>query len=167
MTWTVIDIKGERFGRLVVLKQIGTNSARRAMWLCRCDCGEMAKVNGSNLRMGITKSCGCLAIDTITRRKRVHGHAIHANRTVEYKTWLSMWERTSNPRREGWKYYGGRGIRVCERWKNFENFFEDMGKRPSSFYSIDRINNDGNYEPGNCRWATRIQQRDNQSRRKP
>lgn len=141
------DITGHRFGRLVALERQGRS------WLCQCDCGKQMIASGANIRKGNTKSCGCL--------KHEPYHLTHGYRhTKIYKSWYAMLQRCGNPKNTRYKYYGARGIAVCERWRKFENFLADMGERPPGM-SIDRINNDGNYEPDNCRWATQEQQINN------
>jgi hypothetical protein len=160
-----VDLTGHRFGRLIALRRTYEN--KRSMWLCRCDCGESKLVPYASLAYGLTRSCGCLQRELISKRTFRHGEARSPGReeTVEYKTWAAMLGRCRNPKHQAYKNYGGRGITVCDRWLTFENFLADMGRRPSKELSIDRINNDGNYEPGNCRWATRKEQIANQ--RKP
>lgn len=159
-----LDLTGQRFGRLEVVAFARVNRSRNACWLCRCDCGKERVVSGHELRRGRTSSCGCWrsAVKILLNLK--HGHKRAGSETPEYRAWHSMISRCTNPKLEAWKYYGGRGITVCDRWKNsFEAFLADMGPRPSPNLSIDRFpNNDGNYEPGNCRWATRSEQRANQ-----
>lgn len=142
-----LQLEGKRFGKLLVIKDVGVNNRGTYMWLCKCDCGKEKVVKGATLVEGTTKSCGCLL-----GKKTKHGLA----NAPEYNVWIGMKERCYNPLSTGYYKYGGRGITVCERWKNsFERFYEDMGIRPSDLHSIDRYpNNDGNYEPLNCRWAT-------------
>lgn len=156
-----LDLRGKRFGRLVVESHVGTRENNHIVWLCRCDCGNEKRVTASNLTCGNAASCGCLQRETRIR----HGHGSRTHRTKTYRTWQSMIARCTNPRLSEWRYYGGRGITVCEHWRTFENFLADMGEKPPG-RSIDRINNDGNYEPGNCRWATKFEQSINTRRTK-
>jgi hypothetical protein len=157
-----IDLVGQRFGRLLVLAFEKVDAARHACWLCRCDCGEERSVSGNSLRRGNSFSCGCWNLARLALRNLTHGHARGHSTSPEYRSWSGMIQRCRNPENPGWKNYGGRGIKVCERWRSFENFLADMGRKPSPLHSIDRFpNNDGNYEPGNCRWATRFEQRHN------
>lgn len=143
------NLIGERFGRLLVLDYSNERYGHNKKWLCICDCGNKKVVLGVLLKRGSTKSCGCLAKELLLKRITTHGKS----NTVEFHTWSAVIARCTNPNIEGYKHYGGRGIQVCERWMNsFENFFEDMGKRPTSKHSIERRNTNGNYEPDNCSW---------------
>lgn len=131
-------------------------------WLCRCECGGLVVVWGSNLRRGITRSCGCLRREVTGRLRFKHG----LHRTPEHIVWAAMRYRCLNPSSSSWKWYGGRGITICDRWRDdFVAFLEDVGPRPSPEHSLDRIDVDGNYEPGNVRWATPSEQQRNKRRR--
>lgn len=129
------------------------------MWKCVCDCGTERTVRAlSLLSVNGVRSCGCLQRDVAKQYQLIHGHSRKKNWTPEYRAWAHMMNRCVNPKDFGYRNYGGRGIQVCESWKTFENFLKDVGLRPSPKFSIDRINNNGNYEPGNVRWATKRQQ---------
>lgn len=143
-----IDISGNKFGRLTAVSFIQRTTAG-TMWSFVCDCGNSHVTAAANVMTGKTQSCGCYHAIAITK----HGKS----RTKAYKTWSSMLGRTTNPLNKDWKYYGGRGIAVCERWTKFENFYADMGDPPDDL-TIDRIDVDGNYEPANCRWVDRATQ---------
>lgn len=150
----VKNISGETFGRLTAVSYEGSTK-----WKFECLCGNVVILRGNNVRQGLTKSCGCLARE---RGNLKHGWASHLNPTVEYATWSRMKTRCYNPKSDRYYRYGARGIKMCRRWKfSFENFLHDMGRRPFGLTSLDRIDNDGNYEPGNCRWATQRTQGNN------
>ncbi len=153
---------GERYGRLIVLAETDQRAHKGRIYMCRCACGTELVVSNNSLRTGHTQSCGCLERDNSAAKARLlglrHGLAPRLARHPLYGTWANMIQRCRNPNAVGWEYYGGRGIQVCERWHDFANFLADMGEKPSSAYSLDRINVNGHYEPGNCRWATRSEQ---------
>ena len=150
------NLAGRIFGRLTV-EHKDDSKLKRPHWRCRCDCGAFKSVAACELKAGKTKSCGCLDAGRKRTETVKHGY----NRTPTYVVWSNMRARCANQNRPDWKNYGGRGIKVCERWGEFSNFLADMGEKPDHL-SIDRIDNDGDYEPGNCRWATASEQRRNQ-----
>jgi len=150
-----IDLTGLAFGRLVVLGYSKKDAYNSAVWKCRCECGVEKDINGASLRTGATTSCGCLQREVARSSKNNLSHGYH--NTPTYFSWQNMLTRCTNPNYKQWNDYGGRGITVCERWRTFENFLADMGEKPDDS-SIDRKDNDGNYEPGNCQWVTRAEQ---------
>ena len=162
-----IDLTGNKFDRWTVLKRAGTNKFRRPTWLCECDCGIKKEVDGQALRSGDSKSCGCLNIEihreACIKRNTRHGMASRNNRTSEYKIWMDMRNRCNNPNNTKFHKYGAKGIKVVPRWDKYENFFEDMGFRPSDKHSIDRIDPYGPYAEWNCRWALMKVQQNNRS----
>jgi hypothetical protein len=165
------QISGQRFGRLVAIcktQRPASISDTAAYWLFRCDCGTERVIRAKDVRTGKTQSCGCYHAEIAAQRKLKHGHTRRLGdkraHSPEYLVWNGMWARCTNRSSVGYAKYGARGITVCERWRDFGAFYADMGPRPSSDHSIDRIDNDGHYEPSNCRWATKEQQSNNQRR---
>lgn len=149
------DLTGKKSGRLVVIRRDGSNK-KEPLWLCKCDCGNMVRVAASKIVGGTTRSCGCFKADMHRKRLWKHGHSAGGRVSPTYKTWEDMLNRCLHH-----VDYAGRGITVCERWRAFKNFLEDMGERPKGL-TIERKDNDGNYEPGNCKWATYSEQNSNQ-----
>jgi hypothetical protein len=165
-----IDLAGQAFGRLTVIELHPERCADGTVrWICQCACGAFTVKRSRDLRNGNSRSCGCLLRELtadpdgplgMTRRK--HGHAALGQQSPEYRCWVDLKQRCTNPRNRRYADYGGRGIAVCERWLNsFTAFLADMGQRPGPEYSLDRVDNDGPYAPGNCRWATQSEQQRN------
>jgi len=151
------ELKGMKFGRLTVLEETGgRNKDGKVLWKCQCECGNIKTNSGSNLISGAIKSCGCLRTEIVRENSIKHGMW----RTPTYQTWENMLKRCNNKKNKAYKDYGGRGIKVCERWLNFINFFKDMGIRPEGL-TIERKNNELGYFKENCCWATQAQQNRN------
>lgn len=161
----IVDRTNQRFGRLIALEIVGRNKSRQALWRCACDCGGEVVVPTTALANGNTKSCGCLQRDHARKLSSyaalVHGHARTGALSSEYTTWRTMRNRCSNPKNVSYPNYGGRNIKVCDRWLCFQNFLADMGRKPTPQHTIDRVDNNGNYEPSNCRWVLPIVQSGN------
>jgi hypothetical protein len=155
-----LDLTGRRSGRLIAVRKQTVDASGNAYWLCKCDCGTETTVRATLINKGIANSCGCYASELTRANKRKHGWY----GTPEYNAWNCLKGRCNRPNDKAYHNYGGRGIAICERWRSFENFLADMGRRPSVRHSLDRINNDGHYEPANCRWATMAQQKANTRR---
>lgn len=154
-----IDYAAQRYGRLrpsaFAFMRETEGGQRKNYWLCKCDCGEEIIVSVASLQSGDTRSCGCLRREAVAAKNTKHGQS----RSAEHRAWCEMKRRCLNPRSKSFHNYGGRGISICPRWiESFENFLADLGPRPTSQHSIDRINVNGNYEPDNCRWATSAEQ---------
>ena len=159
-----LDMTGHKVNRLTVLSREPNAKDGSAMWLCRCDCGNLFVANGKNIRNNHTQSCGCLQRERSSESSVTHGKT----RTRLHNVWKTMRQRCTNPNRRNFKNYGGRGICVCEEWDSYEAFYDHVSQLPhfgEPGYSIDRINNDGNYEPGNVRWATASEQQRNKRRK--
>ena len=159
--WRFMDLTGHNYGRLTVLSY-AERKGRSHHWLCGCQCGNSSVVVGANLRSGHTQSCGCFRIEKAIKDNKTHG----MTRSPEYRAWVKMKGRCYNKSDVSYKNYGARGITVCDRWVNSpEVFLGDMGLKPSPWHSLDRTDNNGNYEPSNCRWATKREQCINQRTR--
>lgn len=155
MAAKLIDLTGQRFGRLLVVSR--AESARRARWNCQCDCGQQKSVSSSNLRCGLATSCGCYREELRNSPKRPGLYV--RDYAAEYMAWKNAIRRCEDPTIRYYSDYGGRGIFVCKRWRDdFSAFVADMGRRPSAQHTLDRVDNDGPYAPANCRWATPSQQ---------
>lgn len=157
-----LELSGQRFGRLLVIRREGSRNGR-ATWYCKCDCGNYKVVIGKNLKNGKTSSCGCLHKELLSKRSKTHG--MTGKRL--YRIWHDMKNRCEYSKDKKYSYYGGRGIKVCNEWSsNFESFMTwALSNGYNDLLTIDRINNDGNYEPNNCRWITMKEQCSNRRKR--
>lgn len=157
-----LDLVGQKFGRLTVLRVFDTKNQKKT-YVCQCDCGSLKVVVTGHLRSGHTKSCGCLGRKHLLEALTKHGQNCKGKPTATYSSWANMRSRCLNPRNERYEDYGGRGIVICDEWEDFRNFYWEMGKRLCNS-SLDRIDNNGPYAGWNCRWATSSEQRYNQRR---
>lgn len=151
-----LNLLGQKFGRLIVLSE-APSRGRHYYWACACECGRQTTVCTTHLRSGKIDNCSCKKSERISVKIRTHGQS----HSPEFNSWASMWDRCTNKNNKSYSRYGSRGISVCERWDSFENFLADLGKRPSIKHSLNRLKNDGNYEPGNCTWSTKKEQANN------
>lgn len=154
------NIAGRKFHRLTVEFYVGPAPGRQKLWMCRCDCGKQSVVRSASILSGGAKSCGCIHREMLLKRNITHGNRHHPL----YPTWNNMRHRCLNPKCKEWKNYGARGISICAEWDDFLAFAKDMGPKPDVICSIERRNTNGNYEPGNCFWATPKQQSNNTRR---
>lgn len=162
MSTRLIDLTGLTFGRLTVLKRADRRSNVGALWLCACACGETSIALTLKLRRGLTVSCGCYRKESAGARARTHGQSRSGG---AYRTWKEMRNRCNNPKATQFKWYGGRGVKVCPRWSSFELFLEDMGERPRGL-TLDRVDNDADYTPENCQWLSPLEQTRKQKKNK-
>lgn len=156
------DLTGRKFGRWVVLYRDGSDRKGQRLWMCRCDCGTERRVRGIKLLTGEAFACGCYGAEQTSKRSTIHGERNLRNTTAEYKSWKSAKARVSNPKIDGYEHYGGRGIKMCDRWlESYPNFVNDMGRKPTLKHTLERKDVNGDYEPSNCIWATMVEQNNN------
>ncbi len=151
------DLSGQRFGRLTAIREAGKNKQGNTLWYCVCDCGGNTTTINSNLTRGNSKSCGCISREKTTQRNTKY---LHSGSHL-YTVWRSMMARCYTKTNSVYRYYGGGGISVCDRWHSYENFYTDMAGGYENGLTIDRIDCSGDYEPANCRWVTMLKQANN------
>jgi hypothetical protein len=154
-------LEGTKIGRWTVLEYVGMKGKSNSYYSCRCDCGTLSTVSTQSLTSGNSTRC----LHCRSGGHKIHGHNRNNKPTPTYKTWHTMKIRCSNPKSNRWKYYGGKGVKVCERWNDFKNFLADMGERPVGM-TLDRINTNGDYTPDNCKWSTYKEQNNNRRKRR-
>lgn len=155
-----IDMVGRVYGRLTILERAGVSKQHQILYRCKCACGEELTAQGDNIRNGVTASCGCYRREVTGNRARTHGK----RNIPEYEVWAGIKDRCLNPRARAYRWYGGRGIKLCKRWReSFTNFYNDMGARPSKYHTIERCDNTKGYNPKNCKWLHRRFQARNKS----
>lgn len=156
----LINLIGKKFGRLTVIKRVENTKNNKTQWLCKCDCGNYIKVQSYLLTHNYTKSCGCIAIEKLKKRSITHG----LSKSKIYAVYCTIKARCNNPNNNVYQYYGAKGVKLCSEWLNFENFYNwAINNGYKEGLSIDRINVNGDYEPSNCRWATKEEQSNNRS----
>jgi hypothetical protein len=160
-----LDLTGQKFGLLTAIERVERTASGKTRWRCRCDCGQDVIVQRDNLRSGHTRACGCRQGASGRALWTTHGMARTGPRMPEYQCWGNMKRRCLDPKNKAFKNYGARGIRICQDWlQDFHKFLADVGPRPTAQHTLDRVRNDGHYEPGNVRWATHTEQSNNTRR---
>ena len=161
MHFNAKNVAGQKFGILTAIAPDGKDAQGRVFWMCRCDCGNEKRVRSAHLRSGAVTGCGCDRYQKVATKVMAHGHASGGSTSPIYNSWARMHDRCKNPKNVRFHRYGGRGIKVCDRWESFEHFLADMGESWAHGLSIDRIDNDGDYSPSNCKWSTPSEQASN------